>query len=628
MRFNKLMLAMAGLGLTLSVPVSAQQILPSTDRFIIKYKQPSVGVFSRDVAYTRHAQVSSEAIQALASDADYQRTLSSGEEVYQLSQHADTQSLDLLLETLRQDPEIEYAEPDLILTRQTEPRMPELWGLSASQGVNAPAAWRYSTGAGTVVAVIDTGYVMHSDLDANMLPGYDFISDAAMGNDGDGRDNDASDPGDWIESKECDGKNRASISSWHGTHVAGTIAAAMNGQGVVGVAYNAQIVPVRVLGKCGGYTSDIADSVIWSAGGTVAGVPRNANPAKVLNMSLGGPGSCPAVMQNAINSAVKNGATVVVAAGNSKRDAADFTPASCQNIITVAAVNQGGSRTYYSNFGDIVDVAAPGGEMEMFKRKGGILSTANAGLKGPEAESYVNQQGTSMAAPHVAGVAALVYEANPALTPAQVKAIIENTSRDFSSKFACKGCGTGIVDAEAAVQAALNNEIPTPKPTPEPEVAGSWNPSATYVKGMQAIHKGKVWEAQWWNKGQEPGSEQWGPWTQLNIKVPGEPTPAPTPAPTAEPTAEPTLAPTPTPAPTTEPTLAPTPAPTAEPTLAPTPVPTAEPTLPPVEHQEWSANRVYVAGDKAIFKGQLYSAKWWTRNEEPGAYRWGPWKKI
>ena len=155
-----------------------------------------------------------------------------------------------------------------------------------------PGAWDVATGTGVTVAVIDTGITAHPDLDANVLPGYDFVSDATAARDGNGRDANAQDQGDWYAAGEC-GQPTAGNTSWHGTHVAGTVAAVTgNATGVAGVAPNAKVVPVRVLAKCGGSLSDIADAIVWASGGTVAGIPANANPAKVINMSLGGSGAC------------------------------------------------------------------------------------------------------------------------------------------------------------------------------------------------------------------------------------------------------------------------------------------------------------------------------------------------
>ena len=190
------------------------------------------------------------------------------------------------------DPNVEYVEVDKLnkpLLTPNDTRYSEQWGYSGTYGIKANQAWDVTNGSGVVVAVLDTGITNHSDLNANILPGYDFISDTAVSNDGNGRDSDASDPGDWVTANQCGGTHAAQNSSWHGTHVAGTIAAVTNNaKGVAGVAYGAKIVPARVLGTCGGYDSDIADAITWASGGTVSGVPANANPAEVINLSLGG----------------------------------------------------------------------------------------------------------------------------------------------------------------------------------------------------------------------------------------------------------------------------------------------------------------------------------------------------
>jgi serine protease len=383
------------------------------------------------------------------------RTIATGAEVLRLEQRVTPTELRDFVAALALNPAVEYAEEDRLLQAMLTPndaRYNEQWHyFEAAAGVNAPAAWDIVNGAGVTVAVIDTGYRPHVDLAANIVGGYDFISDAATGNDGDGRDPDAHDPGDWSEEGQCNGAS-ARNSSWHGTHVAGTIAALTNDSGgVAGIAFGARVVPLRVLGRCGGFTSDIADAIIWGSGGSVSGVPENANPARVLNLSLGGFGSCATTTQVAIDTARSRGAVVVVAAGNSNQDAVNFTPANCSGVIAVAAVARDGGKAPYSNFGAVIDVAAPGGSTENGAADG-ILSTLNDGATTPGNDSYAFYQGTSMATPHVSGVAALMLSRNGALTPEALEWRLRNSARAFPA--ACSECGAGIVDALAAINAA------------------------------------------------------------------------------------------------------------------------------------------------------------------------------
>ena len=352
--------------------------------------------------------------------------------------------------------DVEYAEEDRLmkpLLKPNDTRYSEQWQyFEANGGLNTPTAWNTTSGAGVVVAVVDAGYRPHADLVANIVGGYNMISDAFVSNDGQTRNSNAQDPGDWSTAGQCGTGQPASNSSWHGTHVSGTIAAVTNnGSGVAGVAFSAKVVPVRVLGRCGGYTSDIADGIIWAAGGTVSGVPANPNPAKVISMSLGGSGACDATSQAAINTARSLGATVVVAAGNETQDASNSSPANCNGVIAVAAVNRNGGRAFYSNFGSIVAVAGPGGDTSA-SASNGILSTLNSGTTTPGADAYAFYQGTSMATPHVSGVAALLYAVKPSITPDQVLSTLKSTARAFPAS--CSGCGAGIVDAAAAVAAA------------------------------------------------------------------------------------------------------------------------------------------------------------------------------
>ncbi len=458
-RLRSLVLALASASLCASAtwaggPSDSTPGAAPTDRLIVQYRAGSAGAAraDRNVLAALQAAANQRGVQF-----DVRRRNAFGALVLQLDRRLDAAEAAALAQAVAAaDADVEFAEPDRMMQIQLTPndaRYLDQWHYyEATAGLNLPLAWDKSTGVGVRVAVIDTGYRPHADLAANLVGGHDFIGDTFVANDGNGRDTDASDPGDAVTAGECGGGNPAASSSWHGTHVAGTIAAVTNnGSGVAGVAFGAKVVPVRALGKCGGYTSDIADAIVWASGGTVSGVPANAFPAKVLNLSLGGGGACDTTTQNAINSARSRGAVVVVAAGNSNANAANYSPASCAGVITVAATNRSGGRAYYSNYGSVVDVAAPGGDVRT-SATNGILSTLNSGSNGPGADSLAWYQGTSMATPHVAGVVALMLAANPALTPDEVESRLKSSVRAFPD--VCSQCGTGLVDANAAVVAA------------------------------------------------------------------------------------------------------------------------------------------------------------------------------
>lgn len=330
-----------------------------------------------------------------------------------------------------------------------DPKMNRMWSLTGENGVSALEAWGTTRGKGVTVAVLDSGITAHPDLDANVLPGYDFIAESAFSNDGNGRDSDPTDAGNWTVDNQCFTGSKASPSDWHGTHVAGTIAAiANNNEGIAGVAPEAKIVPVRVLGACGGFDSDITDGIIWAAGGSVRGVPANQNPAQVINMSIGSEGTCTTPYRQAIAQANKRGSIVVVAAGNNNFDASKSSPGNCEDVINVGATDKNGKRSYFSNYGSRVDVSAPGGDRRYWG--GGILSTLNAGKTAPGKADYAEYQGTSMAAPHVAGIVALMKAVDPKLTYAQAKKALQSTSQGVECDQSA--CGSGIVNAARAVQ--------------------------------------------------------------------------------------------------------------------------------------------------------------------------------
>jgi serine protease len=447
---------------TTSAPTNistANAAASTTDRLIVKYRDGSRASVQADFSSMSqaHASVNRMGVQMQT----LRRTVGNAL-VMKLDRRVSVDTAaQMAREIMAGDANVLYAEPDRLMTIQLTPndsRYGDQWHyFEATGGLNLPTAWDKATGAGVVVAVIDTGFRPHADLAANLLPGYDFIGDLDVANDGNGRDSDASDPGDAVAAGECGGGQpvQAQGSSWHGTHVAGTIAAVTNNSsGVAGVAFGAKIVPVRALGKCGGFTSDIADGIVWASGGTVSGVPANANPAKVINMSLGGGGSCDTTTQNAINSARSRGTVVVVASGNSNQNASNFSPASCAGVISVAATNRSGGKAYYSNFGSVVDIAAPGGDVRS-SGSNGVLSTLNSGSGAPGADNYAFYQGTSMASPHVAGVAALMLSKNSALTPDDVESRMKSSARAFPAT--CSQCGVGIADANAAVDAAAGS---------------------------------------------------------------------------------------------------------------------------------------------------------------------------
>ena len=425
-----------------------------------------------------------------------------------------------LMRQIELDPNVEYVQPNHIYHTTATPndtRYVEQWHyLANAAGANLPDAWDRSTGEGVVVAVVDSGIADHDDLRGNVLPGYDMVSSVngatafqcmmqgqpancrlGASDDGNGRDNDPTDLGQGT--------------SFHGTHVAGTIAAVSNNdRGVAGVAYGARVVPVRAMGRGGsGNTADIVDAISWAAGLDVDNAPRNPNPAEVINLSLGGPRACDRAEQDAIDAAIAAGSIVVVAAGNSNVDVSQFAPANCQGVITVAASDNQTDRAWYSNYGDGIDITAPGGETEGCSRRDfidmpvselvamaqsdrqrfdafcgfvehpeqGVLSTVDG-------NGFGFMAGTSMAAPHVAGVVALAQSAAVAaggapLTTVQMLAALTETARPIPTARCPGGCGAGLIDAEAVV-ARVAPAAPEPEPDPVADVPQTYTNTRDY----------------------------------------------------------------------------------------------------------------------------------------------------
>ncbi len=386
---------------------------------------------------------------------------------------------------------------------------------TAPAAINAEQAWDVLNGgtgnASVVVAVLDTGVRKdHPDLlGGNMLQGYDMISSDSAGvfttaNDGNGRDNDPSDPGDWVTSTESMTGNASSNplfgctvegSSWHGTQTLGLIGAATNNAaGIASVGRNVSVLPIRVLGKCGGYDSDILVGMQWAAGVysaaelTNLGLPANPTPAKVLSMSLGSAGPCMQPYQDAMTRITAAGVVVVASAGNSAGHAVS-TPANCPGIIAVAGLRHVGDKVGFSDLGPEIAISAPGGNCVNITAGSAclypIMTTSNSGattpVTGAGGATYTDSfaapsLGTSFSAPLVAGAVGLMLSVKPSMTPAQVRSTLQATARPFPTTGGSAGilqcvaptstdqnecycttatCGAGMLDVHAAVIASI-----------------------------------------------------------------------------------------------------------------------------------------------------------------------------
>lgn len=468
-------------------------------RFIIQYRSgnklegPSSAT-PVDERQQAAAQVARSAGFAGMGRLGYLKSVSPRLHVARLEQPVSRAEALLVMQRLRADPAVE----DVVIDRRVKPHsVPNdpffstsspnnQWHLQDSSvvpgGLNVASAWDSTEGAGVVVAVLDGGYLPHVDLLPNVLAGYDFISadnpvlyggqSFWTANDGDARDSDPRDPGDWVSEADvaagyCD---TAASSSWHGTHVAGLVAAVGNNrEGGLGVAFGARVLPVRVLGRCGGYTSDILTGARWAAGLPVLDVTTRSTPAKVLNLSLGLPGACDAITQSVVDEIRARHVSIVASSGNDGGRAIT-APANCKGVMAVTGHTREGDSADYANVGPGTAISAPGGgdnTVPSLTQPGSprwIASTGDSGTDTPRYDnSYLLFRGTSMAAPQVAGVLALLAAARPGVfAMATLESLVRGAARAFPAGGYCATnpdglapgfCGSGLLDAQAALTA-------------------------------------------------------------------------------------------------------------------------------------------------------------------------------
>jgi serine protease len=481
------------LAFAFAVPLAAA----ANERLIVKLKPDAA----------KSALLPKAHIQKIARDAgnsvSYVRAMALDAHVVAIDGNAGPSEALALAARLAADPAVEFAQRDerrKALQTNDQYVVTQHYLTNDPASMSAYAAWTVTTGSSaTVVAVIDTGYRPHGDLQGRMLAGYDMIHDPATANDGDGRDPDATDPGDYLLPAEIVGEFVGCpvqfMSSWHGTSVAGIIAAtANNGIWLAGIDWNARVLPVRVLGKCGGYDSDIVDGIAWAAGLPVPAAPINPTPAQVINLSLGGEGSCRPAYTAVFDAALAFGIVraIVAAAGNSAEDVSNDTPASCKEVIAVASTTYTGLLARYSNFGAGVAVSAPGGTINFNLPDEGIFVLSNSGTTTPNGpppfgDTIKTLGGTSFAAPMVTGTISLMLAVAPYLTASQIRQIITTTAKPFPQGSDCTTarCGAGILDAGAAVQAAKATPPPPVLNVDQHGLTGSWFQAATSGQGME-----------------------------------------------------------------------------------------------------------------------------------------------
>lgn len=497
---------------TLAASSSARLVVQEQGRVIVKFR--AGGMAARATAYA--AQSGPQ--QAAALGARLGLSLKNGRALSQRSQVLMAQGMSsaALVQALAKHPDVEWVVPDgrrFVQALPNDPMFPGgqtamtpsvgQWYLRSPDAtlvsaINVSKAWDRTKGsANVVVAVLDTGVNdRHLDLAGKVLPGYDFVgfsapaigysaSDAlAFANDGDLEDADARDPGDWVSKaeagtgafKDCE----ESVSSWHGTKVAGLVGAQThNGQGIAGAGWDTKVLPVRVLGKCGGWDSEIIAGMKWAAGEFVPGVPSNPNPAKVINLSLGSAGLCSSAYIETLALLDARKVTVVAAAGND--GLSPSVPANCSGVISVAGVRHSGTKVDYSSLGPNVTIAAPAGNctQDLGACRYGLITTTNVGTTTPLPllSLYTSGEnpavGTSFSAPLVSATVALMLSIKPDASPQQIMDALRTSARPFPQSgagllvSACRApsgvaqlsecycststCGAGMLDAAEAV---------------------------------------------------------------------------------------------------------------------------------------------------------------------------------
>lgn len=473
-------------------------------QLIVKEKSGTSGTYQLQSAETA-VRVDVATVQRWSAAAQlpmtYKRAMSGGAHVVTLPQTMSVADAQAVAQRMEASGQFEYVSPDRIWHAASTPSDPLFqyqWnllpktgtvndvvtvssiapanGATTVGGANVTTAWDTTKGSSNIsVAVLDTGILPgHPDLSgARINQGYDFITNPYVNNKGGaGRGSDPTDPGDWVDNNDitnnptlCGGLS-ASDSSWHGTFVTGQLIAQHNSAGVAGIAPGVSLLMARVLGKCGGSSSDIIDALTWATGGIVSGVTTvNTAPAKVVNMSLGGVGSCDAPTQNAISAARARGAAIVVATGNDGNTTTIGTPANCAGTIAVTAHTLEGDRASYANVGTGTTLSAPGGGNGSVVSGLGALvpSVTNTGTTTANSYGYTAEGGTSMATPHVAGVAALMLSVNSSLTPDQIATVLQQSARPFPAGTYCAAhsgvCGAGMLDAGDAVSVASGKPL-------------------------------------------------------------------------------------------------------------------------------------------------------------------------